>query len=83
MFRIAMVEADTGRVADTRGLPPYLQIIQLSQPLHFGDYGGIALKILWVLCSWLALFITGNGAWLWFNRRRRSKTHSSTVEAAA
>jgi uncharacterized iron-regulated membrane protein len=70
MYRIALVEADTGRVADIRDLPPYLQIIQLSQPLHFGDYGGTALKVLWVLCSWLALFITGNGAWLWWNRRR-------------
>jgi uncharacterized iron-regulated membrane protein len=81
MFRIAMVEADTGRVADIRKLPPYLQIIQISQPLHFGDYGGTALQILWVLCSWLALFITGNGAWLWWNRRRRGKTVSQTVEA--
>jgi uncharacterized iron-regulated membrane protein len=83
MFRIALVEADSGKVADVRSLPAYLKIIQLSQPLHFGDYGGTALKILWVVCSWLALFITGNGAWLWWNRRRRGKTVSSTLEVTA
>ena len=31
MFRIALVEADTGKVADIRNLPPYLQAIQLAQ----------------------------------------------------
>jgi uncharacterized iron-regulated membrane protein len=38
-------------VADVRDLPPYLQAIQLSQPPHFGDYGGVALKIFWVACA--------------------------------
>jgi uncharacterized iron-regulated membrane protein len=80
MFRIAMVEADSGRVADVRGLPSYLKAIQLSQPLHFGDYGGLPLKILWVACSSLALFITGNGAWLWWNRRRRRRAAEPVME---
>jgi uncharacterized iron-regulated membrane protein len=83
MFRIALVEADTAKVADVRSLPPYLQAIQLSQPLHFGDYGGLPLKILWVLCSTLSLFITGNGAWLWWNRRRRSRVVDAAVESVA
>jgi uncharacterized iron-regulated membrane protein len=82
MFRIALVEADTGKVADVRSLPPYLQAIQLSQPLHFGDYGGLALKLIWVSCSWLALFITGNGAWLWWNRRRRTNLTNALAEPA-
>ncbi len=60
-------------VDDVRDLPGYLQAIeQLAQPLHFGDYGGVTLKIFWVaLFLGLALFITGNGAWLWWNRRRQ------------
>jgi uncharacterized iron-regulated membrane protein len=82
LFRIALVEADTGRVADLRDLPTYLQAIQVSQPLHFGDYGGVLLKLLWVVCSFLTLFITGNGAWLWWNRRRR-KAPEAIVEPAA
>lgn len=82
LFRIAMVEADTGKVADVRDLPAYLQAVQVSQPLHFGDYGGLALKLLWIACSWLALFITGNGAWLWWARRRRTKVSAGVSELA-
>lgn len=77
-----MVEADTGKVADVRDLPAYLQAVQVSQPLHFGDYGGLALKLLWIACSWLALFITGNGAWLWWARRRRTKVSAGVSELA-
>lgn len=72
LFRVAAVDAATGEVVLTRELPAHLKAIQLSQPLHFGDYGGLPLKILWTLCTWLTLFITANGAWLWWNRRRRA-----------
>jgi uncharacterized iron-regulated membrane protein len=73
LFRVAAVDAATGEVVLTRELPGYLKAIQLSQPLHFGDYGGLPLKILWTLCTWLTLFITANGAWLWWNRRSRTR----------
>lgn len=82
MFRIALVNARTGSVDDVRDLPAYLQAIQLAQPLHFGDYGGVALKVFWVACSWLALFITGNGAWLWWNRRRQPAPERPVAEPA-
>jgi hypothetical protein len=29
-------------------LPWYIHAIECSRPLHFGDYGGIPLKIMWV-----------------------------------
>jgi uncharacterized iron-regulated membrane protein len=71
LFRVALVNATSGKVDAVAELPWYLKGIVLSQPLHFGDYGGMALKVLWVLCAWLTLFITGNGAWLWWKRHRR------------
>lgn len=71
LFRVALVDAGDGRVAAVREMPLYMKAIMLSQPLHFGDYGGLPLKILWLLCTWLALFITLNGAWLWWDRRRK------------
>jgi len=71
LYRVALVNAATGNVDTVRQLPFYLKAILVSQPLHFGDYGGLALKILWSACAWLTLFITGNGAWLWWSRRRR------------
>ena len=71
LFRAALIDAQDGSVAAARELPVYLKAIVLSEPLHFGDYGGLALKLLWTACTWLTLFITANGAWLWWNRRRK------------
>lgn len=71
LFGVVIVDARTGEVALTPEVPVYLNAISLSEPLHFGDYGGLALKLLWTACTWLTLFITVNGAWLWWDRRRR------------
>ncbi|MBB2960984.1 PepSY-associated TM helix domain-containing protein [Methylobacterium sp. R2-1] len=73
LFEIALVDAADARVAEIATLPWYLVVTQLSQPLHFGDYGGLPLKLLWTACAWFTLFVTGNGAWLWFARRPRRK----------
>ena len=70
LFEIALVDARDARVAEVARLPWYLTIVRLSQPLHFGDYGSWPLKILWCALSWATLFITGNGAWLWWTRGR-------------
>ncbi len=83
MFSVAFVDAATGEVPVALDLPLYLKAITLSQPLHFGDYGGLPLKILWTLCTWLTLFITANGAWLWWNRRRRRRPEEVATEVAA
>lgn len=71
LFDVALVDAGTGRIAAARPLPLYLQVVVISGPLHFGDYGGLPLKLLWLANAWGALFITGNGAWLWWAKRRR------------
>jgi len=73
LYRVGLVDAGSGEVVKLTEMPGYMKAIVLSQPLHFGDYGGLSLKILWTLCTWLTLFITANGAWLWWDRRRRRK----------
>lgn len=79
LFRVVLVDAVSGNVIETVELPWYIKIIALSQPLHFGDYGGLPLKLLWTTCTWLTLFITVNGAWLWWSRRgKRRSTHRIT-----
>lgn len=71
LLEITLIDAATGQVTQARTTPWYLKIIMLSEPLHFGDYGGLPLQILWLLATWLTLFITGNGAWLWWAKRHR------------
>jgi uncharacterized iron-regulated membrane protein len=82
VFRIALVDAADGVVRTVVQLPWYLKAILIAQPLHFGDYGGLALKLLWTACTWLTLFITANGAWLWWDRRRKRRRASPNGASA-
>lgn len=43
-----------------------------SQPLHFGDYAGLPLKILWALLDIAAIVVLASGVYLWLGRRRLS-----------
>jgi len=81
LFRVVIVDAKTGEVPIVPRVPGYIKLISLSQPLHFGDYGGLALKLLWTACTWLTLFITANGAWLWWDRRRKRQPLPDGVPA--
>ena len=66
----ALIDAETGELTDVRPLPWYLSALQLSRPLHFGDYGGLPLKILWALLDLLTIVVLGSGLYLWLGRRR-------------
>lgn len=83
LFRVAAIDAATGEVSAVVEMPAYIKAITLAEPLHFGDYGGLALKLLWTACTWLTLFITANGAWLWWDRRRRRRRAPTRVGAEA
>ncbi|MGN7998956.1 PepSY-associated TM helix domain-containing protein [Sphingomonas sp. 22176] len=56
-----LVEAATGRVVEKRQLPWYLRALEISRPLHFGDYGGLPLKLLWAVLdvATIIVLITG------------------------
>ncbi len=66
----AMVDAATGRLTDVRAMPWYVQALFLSVPLHFGDYGGLPLKIIWAVLDVAAIVVLGSGLYLWLGRRR-------------
>lgn len=66
----ALIDARTGQLAAVAPMPWYVKALSLSQPLHFGDYGGLALKILWALLDVVTIVILGSGLYLWLARRR-------------
>lgn len=68
----AMVDAETGRLTDLRQMPWYVKALFLSAPLHFGDYGGLPLKIVWALLDVAAIVVLGTGLYLWIGKRRVS-----------
>jgi len=43
----------------------------LSEPLHFGDYGGLPMKILWAALDIITIIVLGSGLYLWLARGRR------------
>lgn len=69
------IDAATGAVAGGRELPMpwYLRLLDLSRPLHFGDYGGLPLKILWALLDLVTIVVLGTGVYLWIARHRRER----------
>ena len=67
-----LVDAETGEVAAVLTMPWYITMLRLSQPLHFGDYGGMPLKILWALLDCVTIVVLASGLYLWIGRRRTS-----------
>jgi uncharacterized iron-regulated membrane protein len=70
LVKPVLVEAASGVVTESGPLPWYLKALFLSQPLHFGDYGGLPLKILWALLDVATLLVLGSGVYLWIARLR-------------
>jgi uncharacterized iron-regulated membrane protein len=70
LVRPVLVDAGTGALTGSRDLPWYATALLLSQPLHFGDYGGLPLKILWSLLDLITIVVLGSGLYLWVARRR-------------
>jgi uncharacterized iron-regulated membrane protein len=67
-----LVDAATGEVTAEPKVPWYITTLLLSQPLHFGDYGGLPLKILWAILDLATIVVLGSGLYLWLRRARGS-----------
>jgi uncharacterized iron-regulated membrane protein len=70
LARPVLVSAVDGSLAGSRGMPWYVKTLALSEPLHFGDYGGLPLKVVWALLDLFAIAILITGVYLWIVRRR-------------
>jgi uncharacterized iron-regulated membrane protein len=71
MITPALIDARTGDLAAVAPMPWYVKTLSLSQPLHFGDYGGLGLKILWALLDLAAIVILISGLYLWLAKRKK------------
>jgi uncharacterized iron-regulated membrane protein len=72
MFYPLLIDAESGRVISEGEMPWYVKLLLLSQPLHFGDYGGLPFKILWGLFDIVAIIVLGSGVYLWMKKWRTS-----------
>lgn len=73
LFSPVLVDARTGRLTAVVRMPWYLRALEISRPLHFGDYGGLPLKILWAVFDLVTIFVLGSGLYLWLGKRKPSR----------
>jgi uncharacterized iron-regulated membrane protein len=70
LFKPVLVDASTAQVSDSRALPWYVSTVLISQPLHFGNYGGLPMKIIWALLDIATILVLGSGLYLWAKRKQ-------------
>lgn len=84
LLRPVLVDAETGEMTATRDLPWYVTGLLVSQPLHFGDYGGMPLKIVWAILDIITIIVLGSGLYLWLARRKTpAEARLAELERAA
>jgi len=81
MVKGAMVDAETGDLVTVATPPWYVNMLFLSVPLHFGDYGGLPLKIIWALLDIAAIVVLGTGLYLWLGRRTPTDRRVADIHA--
>ncbi|MBB4842339.1 putative iron-regulated membrane protein [Paucibacter oligotrophus] len=82
LLQPVLVDARTAAVTAAPELPWYLNALLISQPLHFGDYGGMPMKVLWALLDIATLIVLGSGLYLWFKRYRPSLRTDASIDDA-
>ncbi len=70
LFKPVLIDAQTAKLTDSRDVPWYLATLLISQPLHFGDYGGLPLKIIWAILDLLTIAVLWTGLMLWWKKRK-------------
>jgi uncharacterized iron-regulated membrane protein len=68
LLQPVLVDAKTAEVTAAPKMPWYLTGLLVSQPLHFGDYGGMPMQILWALLDIATIIVLGSGLYLWLKR---------------
>jgi len=82
LYRPVLIDAKTGELTAQPQLPAYMSVLLLSQPLHFGDYGKLPLKVLWALLDLLTIAVLISGLYLWV-KRGSTDARVTEIERAA
>ena len=70
LFNPILVDARDGSLTKVVTMPGYLRALEVSRPLHFGDYGGLPLKIIWTIFDLITIVVLISGFYLWWARRK-------------
>jgi uncharacterized iron-regulated membrane protein len=81
ILKPAIIDAASGGVVAVRDMPWYATALFVSQPLHFGDYGGLPLKIIWAILDIITIIILISGLYLWLAKWRARGTVAAGMRA--
>ncbi|MFY2833813.1 PepSY-associated TM helix domain-containing protein [Achromobacter xylosoxidans] len=68
-----LIDGRSGELTTIAKMPWYLTALELSRPLHFGDYAGLPLKIIWAVLDLITIVVLVSGLYLWLARRRATE----------
>lgn len=68
---VALMNAYSGELVRTVDLPWYITMIYVAVPLHFGDYGGLPLRVVYAFFGLSAGALSISGFAMYFLRRRK------------
>lgn len=86
--RVAVDPSTGGVLSLHRGtdLSPWQRVSEMADPLHFGNFGGLAIKLIWFVAGVIMTALAVTGAWIYAKRAARSlrcetpsKLQSATV----
>ena len=80
ILKPALADASTGQVVAVRDMPWYATTLFMSQPLHFGDYGGLPLKVIWALLDIATIIVLCSGLYLWWAKLRFRRSEDKVVQ---
>jgi len=76
LLQPVLVDAKSNEITAAPAMPWYLTALLVSQPLHFGDYGGMPMQILWALLDIATIIVLGSGLYLWLKRGDPAHEHT-------
>lgn len=83
LFTPVLIDASTLELTAAAERPWYMDLLGMSQPLHYGDYGGLPMQILWAVLDVLTIVVLGSGLYLWWVRRRGNGSRERYPEVRA
>lgn len=72
LLKPLLIDAFSGELVARGKSSLFVDVLLLSRPLHFSDYGGLPLKILWAPLDLIAIVVLLSGLYLWRKNHRNS-----------
>lgn len=69
LYQPIFLNASSSEFAVSQPMPWYMQGLFISEPLHFGNYGGMPLKIVWLILDLMVIGMLVSGLYLWWKKR--------------